>query len=257
MKILELSEVKHKIKVGNKCKSLEPNVIEDTLFVANGEVVGFYIRSMDEYPSLLATIANKEFRSDSVPKSAMNRTSGEKGHTEKIQQYSTIIGSVQPRPHMGRPEPRISSVHQSTRAKTFVKAMILLGRESLRTIRRVAPDLYEKHIVAVSNSVPEKWRFVDYFSSSISNYNIAANYHRDNGNVVNSVNIIISKRQMATGGNLSIPDYNAVIEQSDNSMIVYPAWRNVHGVTPIVPLRETGYRNSFVFYSLKTFATHG
>jgi hypothetical protein len=36
-------------------------------------------------------------------------------------------------------------------------------------------------------------------------------------------------------------------------MLVYPAWRNVHGVTPIIPLKEGGYRNSLVFYPLKAF----
>jgi hypothetical protein len=43
------------------------------------------------------------------------------------------------------------------------------------------------------------------------------------------------------------------MDSSDNSMLVYPAWRNVHGVTPIVPTHEGGYRNSLVFYPLKAF----
>jgi hypothetical protein len=36
-------------------------------------------------------------------------------------------------------------------------------------------------------------------------------------------------------------------------MLYYPAWRNVHGVTPIVPLHEGGYRNTLVFYPLANF----
>jgi hypothetical protein len=36
-------------------------------------------------------------------------------------------------------------------------------------------------------------------------------------------------------------------------MLVYPAWRNVHGVTPIVQTATGGYRNSFIFYPLKAF----
>ena len=43
------------------------------------------------------------------------------------------------------------------------------------------------------------------------------------------------------------------MDSSDNSMLVYPAWRNVHGVTPIVATKEGGYRNSLVFYPLKAF----
>ena len=55
------------------------------------------------------------------------------------------------------------------------------------------------------------------------------------------------------GGCLNVPDYNATFEQADNSMLVYPAWRNVHGVTPIKPIAEGGYRNSLIFYPLKAF----
>jgi hypothetical protein len=32
-----------------------------------------------------------------------------------------------------------------------------------------------------------------------------------------------------------------------------PAWENVHGVTPIIPTFDGGYRNSLVFYPLKAF----
>jgi len=37
------------------------------------------------------------------------------------------------------------------------------------------------------------------------------------------------------------------------SMLVYPAWRNLHGVTPITPTHDGGYRNSLIFYPLKAF----
>jgi len=36
-------------------------------------------------------------------------------------------------------------------------------------------------------------------------------------------------------------------------MLVYPDWKNVHGVTPIEPTFEGGYRNSLIFYPLKAF----
>jgi hypothetical protein len=56
-----------------------------------------------------------------------------------------------------------------------------------------------------------------------------------------------------SGGDLHIPDYNATIGQQDNSILVYPAWKNLHGVTPIIPIFENGYRNSLIFYPLKAF----
>ena len=257
MKTLELKKITHSSRIGQDCPNIEPNITEDTLFTENGIPIGFYLKRLPNPARQLLAIANKEFRTKKVPKSAMNRSSGETGNTEKVQQYSTILGSVQPRPHMGRPEPRISSVHQNPSARTFVKAMIMLAGECLKIIRRETPDIYELHVESVCKSVPEKWRFADYFSSSISNFNIAANYHRDAGNIVGSVNIICTKKWMSKGGHLSIPDYDAVIEQADDSLIVYPAWKNMHGVTPIETLKEDGYRNSLVFYALKNFRLHG
>ena len=76
----------------------------------------------------------------------------------------------------------------------------------------------------------------------------------DNANAKGAVNLIITKRQNSTGGNLYVPDYNATFEQANNSLLVYPAWRNMHGVTPIIPTHPGGYRNSHVWYALDSFA---
>lgn len=91
------------------------------------------------------------------------------------------------------------------------------------------------------------------FTSSISNFNISAPFHRDAANIQGAVNVIICKKYNSKGGDLHIPDYGATIGQQDNSILVYPAWRNLHAVTPIIPTFEGGYRNSLVFYPLKAF----
>jgi hypothetical protein len=130
--------------------------------------------------------------------------------------------------------------------------MLLLAKESEQLIKEILPSQYEKQ-VELFKDVPEKWRFANLFTSSISNYNISAAFHRDTGNIVGAVNVIICKKHNSKGGDLHIPDYNATIGQKDNSILVYPAWRNVHGVTPIVPTHEGGYRNSLIFYPLKAF----
>ena len=65
------------------------------------------------------------------------------------------------------------------------------------------------------------------------------------------INVIVTKRQSSKGGSLFVPEYNACFEQADNSLLVYPAWRNMHGVTPIIPTQTGGYRNSLIFYPLK------
>jgi len=260
MKRIDLIPVEHQIKIGDNCPYIEPNITEDCIFYADGEPIGFYITKMNEKACKLADLANKEFNSNNVPKSMMNRSSsvkkfyegGMEAMKEGVQQFSTIIGSVPPRPHMRRPYPSVSSVHQVKSARTFIKAMLGLALESEKIIQEILPEQYKTQL-KLFEQVPKQWRFANMFTSSISNYNIPAAFHRDTGNIKGAVNVIICKKSNAKGGDLHIPDYNATIGQQDNSMLVYPAWRNVHGVTPILPTHEGGYRNSLVFYPLAAF----
>ena len=245
MKTVELKEVEHSISVGDMCGDIEPTITDDCIFTSEGKAIGFFIKKMPEKACKLANLANHELRSDNVPKTAMVRASG-------VEQFSCIIGGVPPKPHMRRPYPSISSVHQKKSARNFIKAMILLARESEKLIEEYIPEQYAKQ-KEIFDQMDDKWKLGNLFTSSISNYNISAPFHRDTANIKNTVNVIITKRKNSTGGNLCVPDYNATIDQCDNSMLVYPAWRNVHGVTPIVPTHDGGYRNSLVFYPLQAF----
>ena len=259
MKRVDLIKVEHNRKIGSVCEYIEPNITEDCIFYADGEPIGFYLTKMPEKMCKLADLANKELLTKRVPKTEMQRPKmlgfdeNGKGIVDRsIKQFSTILGSVPPKPHMRRPYPTRSSVHSVKTAQTFIKAMLLLAKESELLIKEILPKQYEQQI-ELFKDVPEKWRFANLFTSSISNYNISAPFHRDTGNIVGAVNVIICKKFNSKGGDLHIPDYNATIGQQDNSILVYPAWRNVHGVTQIIPTHENGYRNSLVFYPLKAF----
>jgi hypothetical protein len=265
MKRIDLIPIEHNRKIGEACEYIEPNVTEDCIFYADGEPIGFYLTKMPEKMCKLADLANAEFQSKNVPKSLLERSdiiakNKETGISRKklaqmglgTSQMSCILGGVPPKPHMRRPYATQSSVHGVKSAQTFIKAMLLLAKESEILIKEILPNQYEQQ-TKLFEDVPEKWRFANLFTSSISNYNISAPFHRDTGNIVGAVNVIICKQKNAKGGDLHIPDYNATIGQIDNSILVYPAWRNVHGVTPIIPTHEGGYRNSLVFYPLKAF----
>lgn len=256
MKEVELIQLEHGVKIGDICGDIEPNITEDTLFTQDGDVVGFYIKDISKHSEKLSkyvNIANTELRSKRVPKSVMKRSSGLHNKEKEVLQYSTIIGGVPPKPHMRRPYATMSSVHKVKSAEIFVKAMLLACKESEELIKKIAPKIYEEQVKIIEDNIPAKWRFGKMFTSSISNYNISAPFHRDAGNLVGCVNVIIAKKENATGGNTTVPDYGATVDSRDNSMLVYPAWRNVHGVTPIVPTGKDGYRNTLVFYPLKAF----
>tara|TARA_R110002096_G_scaffold256780_1_gene450087 strand:- start:464 stop:1273 length:810 start_codon:yes stop_codon:yes gene_type:complete len=265
MNTLELITVKHDKKVGGKVGNLEPNITEDTLFTEGGKPVGFYIKNMADYSRKackLANIADAELRSNRVPKTEMSRgPQGNKADKLKreqegkqlVTQYSVILGGVPPKPHMRRDYPTISSVHGVASAKTFVKAMLMLAKESQEIIKAIMPEQYELQMKLIEENSPEKYRFGDLFTSSISNFNISANYHIDRANIKGCSNVIIAKRMCATGGNTTVPDYGATVDSADNSMLFYPAWRNLHGVTPILKSATGGYRNTLVFYPLGSF----
>lgn len=254
MKKIELQLQKHNVQIGDQCEYIEPNVTDDCIFYSDGEAIGFYLTKMPDKMCKLADLANAELRSKNVPKSTMKRSSGfgDKNPEKEVLQYSTILGACPPKPHMKRPYASISSVHSVKTAQTFIKAMLMLAKESEQLIKEILPKQYEQQ-VELFKQVPDKWKFGNLFTSSISNYNIPAPFHRDTGNIVGAVNVIICKKNNSKGGDLNIPDYGATIGQQDNSVLVYPAWRNVHGVTPIIPTHEGGYRNSLVFYPLKAF----
>lgn len=261
MKRIDLIKVEHNVKIGDKCEYKEPNVTEDCMFYVDGEPIGFYLTKMPDKMCKLADLANAEFRSKNVPVTINSGRILTDGYDEKTgkgkyiwntQQKSCIIGSVAPKAHLRRPYPTISSVHSNKKAQTFIKAMLLLAKESEQLIKEILPKQYERQL-ELFRDVLEKWRFANLFTSSISNYNISADFHLDRANIIGAVNVIICKKHNSKGGDLHVPDYNATIGQQDNSILVYPAWRNVHGVTPIIPTHEGGYRNSLVFYPLKAF----
>jgi hypothetical protein len=265
MKKVNLTSVPHSVKIGDQCPYIEPNVAEDSLFYADGNLIGFYLKQMPEKMCKLADLANAEFISNNVPKTMMDRSDVvRKAQLENktpsqirkegrgCSQMSTLLGSIAPKPMVRRPYPNIAQVHSVKSAQTFIKAMLVLAKESEKLIKEIMPEQYQRQR-ELFEQVPDKWKFGNLFTSSISNYNISAPFHRDNGNIPNTVNVIICKRLNSKGGDLHVPDYGATIGQVDNSILVYPAWRNVHGVTPIIPTFEGGYRNSLIFYPLKAF----
>ena len=265
MNSLELQYTPHGQKVGALCPEIRPNVTRDTLFMEGGQPIGFYVTGLNGKLKDFIDVANAEFRSDNVPKQEMSRgaqgTKADKAKRLKegaplVTQYSTTLGSMQPKPHMKRPYPSMSAVHQQTTAHTFIKAMLLTCRESELMLKKYMPAAYKNQIELIERKVPVKWRFGNLFTSSISNYNVSAAFHRDTGNLRGALNVIITKRFDSYGGCLHVPCYDLTVECADNSMLVYPAYKTMHGVTPIHSNSPNGYRNTLIFYALKGFEAY-
>ena len=215
--------------------------------------LGFYIKDLPYHIVNLISIANTELISSNVPKTKMQRGTKKlamaKGE-EWVQQYSTILGAAVPRAHMRRNYARTTSVHGVKTAQTFIKAMLMLCKAGETLIKKYMPEQYKIQKTLVEKNVPSRLGLTDLFSSSISNYNIAASYHQDRGNLRGCVNLIYSVKKKVMGAHLHVPEYGLVIDNADNSLLVYPAYANMHGVTPIKTINLGGYRNSLVFYTI-------
>jgi len=264
MKTITLTKQPFTIKKGDVCPTITPNVNESCILAdPDGTHVGLFLKELPADLQNLVNIADQQLRSDNVKKSRMDRKTlvgynpDGTGKYEVISQWSTILGSCPPKPHMRRPYPSRSQVHQQASARPFTKAMNAIGLMAFGLVQQYTPAVAQEHTIAIQKRLPTKWRFGGPFSSTISNCNISAPIHQDNANIKGAINLIITKRRNSTGGNLHVPDYNATFDMNDNSMLVYPAWRNLHGVTPIIPTHQGGYRNSHVWYALDSFANHG
>lgn len=261
MKTVVLRKVKHGFKFGDRPVERPANLSEDSLFVnEEGRPVGFFVLKPPDTLAKLMNVAEHEIHSDRVPKQRMDRKRGVNGEKNRngtykyeiVTQWSVTCGSVAPNARMRRPYPNKSALYNVPTAKRFRAAMLRAAQESGQLIEAVSPELFRQHTKAME-PIPEKWRFGQHFTSSISNYNIAAPIHIDKLNVRGALNVIICKRRNSRGGNLFVPDYDVTFAQADGSILVYPAWANLHGVTPIIPTEDGGYRNSHVFYSVTGF----
>ena len=131
-------------------------------FIMKMSLLVFYIKDIYKYSEKLgklADLADKELRSKNVPKSEMKRSSGLHNAEKEVLQYSTILGSVPPKPHMRRPYASISSVHSVKTAQTFIKAMLLLCKESEQLIKQITPNIYDRQKEIIEKNIPKKWRF--------------------------------------------------------------------------------------------------
>lgn len=266
METIDLVKVEHSRKIGERCEFIEPNVTKSCYLRDGDEIVGVYLEDASEmFPKLsqLMAIANKEFLSKNVPKTMLKRADvmikkRKEGITNKEAmakgtiQYSAIIGSVPKRKLMRRDYHNRSSVHAVKSAQTFVKAMLMASTEIDSAMHQLLPEHRKAHKEAVSG-VDDEWMFGELFTSSISNFNISAPFHRDQANIKQTLNAIYTHRHNSEGGCLYVPDYDACFNMPSGSLLFYPAWRNVHAVTPIKPIHKGGYRNSLVFYAIGAF----
>jgi hypothetical protein len=128
-----------------------------------------------------------------------------------------------------------------------------------------AEQLYAEHVPAVHAAhvarmaeVHPAWRLCGtVFTSGIVNYDSPLQLHRDAGNFPDTWNVQLVFRRDVDGGHFVVPGARLAFATFDHSYLLLDAQATVHGVSPIVKRKRSGYRTSVVYYSLRQLCQCG
>ena len=63
MKTIDLKKIEHNVKIGDNSKELEPTLFQDSLFLVDGDPIGFYLAKLPDKLEKLVNISNFELTS--------------------------------------------------------------------------------------------------------------------------------------------------------------------------------------------------
>jgi hypothetical protein len=118
-------------------------------------------------------------------------------------------------------------------------------------MKEISQDIYD-HDKAVLDNVEKEWKIgeQDLWTSGVINQSASLPYHKDNFNFQTWSAMPVIRRKM-DGGYFSMPEYGQTVACRDGWVLFMPGYKYVHGVTPMQPKADDGYRFSIVYYALK------
>jgi hypothetical protein len=120
----------------------------------------------------------------------------------------------------------------------------------LRAYEKYNPALAQRH-ERLARGVRPEWRLEGTaFTSGIVNRDSPLPYHFDTGNFKGVWSGMLGFKRDVEGGYLAVPEYDVAFEIADQSLLLFDGQGLLHGVTPFVKTRGTGYRFTVVYYSL-------
>lgn len=109
-------------------------------------------------------------------------------------------------------------------------------------------------LLLADEKIRPEWRVPGTpWTSGIINRTSPLPYHLDRNNLPIWNAMVVIRRQMA-GGFFHVPEMGVALECRDGDACFFPAYRVVHGVTPMRRKRPEGYRYSAVWYSVAGMA---
>ena len=129
------------------------------------------------------------------------------------------------------------------------------SRQMASIYKKKFPKIYKSHMDSLKRK--DKEVLADYiiqktpFTSGIVNKNNPLKYHKDQGNIRNTLSCMIVLKNDVTGGYLSLPEYDVAFEVASSTIFFFNGQDILHGVTPFRLISSRGYRYSVVFYTLE------
>lgn len=224
--------------VGNRVPELEPNVTKPVVVADadTGEPAFAYLPVGDVGP-LRRTVLD-------IPYTTLTtRAAG-------WQNVSRTFGYAPRRPVYGREG--CEDTRLWTERPNGHSILLAYGERVRAQLSDVFPDIAARDRATMASSgVREEWRLGETnWTSGVVNRSSSLPYHRDGFNFPVWTAMPVLRRHMK-GGYLHIPEYDAIVASRDGWAVFFPGYELVHGVTPMTPTREGGYRYSVVYYALK------
>ncbi len=218
----------------------ELNIEEPSLLVEeNGRFVAVYLPNV--------------FASDEEAKQFYNLKYAESDRTSGIHSSSLIFGSAPRDPLKRLPARRCAFNRQQPQA---FKELDRMGHIAQGFFSDYAPAAWASHCESMKG-ISEYWLSMPglKFTSGIINNANQLIYHTDNGNMPGCFSAMYTFRKHISEGYLHLPEFNALIKNEHNSLLLFDGANVLHGVTPFKKLSNLARRITIVYYVLKKMAS--
>lgn len=211
------------------------DLIEESVLLKDGDnVVAVYLELDLDTTALVAALKRIKYQTS-------ERTGG-------LISTSRVFG-YQPRIALRRDFCTVTSL--ATEDAAAHGLVMDFGRRIAEEYQRFVPTVFDGHLAAVAQVLPDYRVPGTPFTSGIINFNNPLKYHFDAGNFKNVYSNMVVFKQDIDGGFLSLPEYNVGLQLKHNSVLLFDGQKVMHGVTPIKRRSREAYRYSIVYYALK------
>lgn len=216
-----------------------PHLVDESCkLVADGKTVGYIFKNWDKSDDVLNVVSQLKY-------SKSRRTLG-------MYQQSKVFGFM-PRNAIRCNYCRPSEVDR--KQPEFAKVLRDFGAKITSKIMETDVSVYQQNMDIVKEQVEKHYILPKtIFTSGIVNKNNPLAYHCDSGNFEGTWTAMLVYKNEVKGGNLHLPEFDAVIKLDDGDLVIFKSSDYVHGVTPIIKLGQHSYRYSVVYYTLKGLA---